>query len=60
MPLGPGGQTTPAQWQLVSESLHAGTAQHAAEPRDLGARVTFVASQLVTDTSRHWRWRAGS
>ena len=42
--LGPGAEVGPAQWQLVSESLHAWAEEHAARPSDLGVRVTYVAS----------------
>jgi DNA-binding transcriptional MerR regulator len=49
--LGPGGQLAPAQWQLVSRSLRTWTEQHGAHPSDLGARVTFVASSPLTETS---------
>jgi DNA-binding transcriptional MerR regulator len=45
--LGPGGQTSPAQWKLVSESIHAWAVQHSASPSELGVRVTFVASTPV-------------
>jgi DNA-binding transcriptional MerR regulator len=50
--LGPGGQTSAAQWQLVSESLRAWVDEHKAQPSDLGMRVTFLASRPVTETSR--------
>jgi hypothetical protein len=50
--LGPGGQTSAAEWQLVSESLRAWADGHGAQPRDLGMRVTFLASKPVTETSR--------
>jgi hypothetical protein len=49
--LGPGGQVGPAQWKLVSESLSAWTQKHAKPTRELGVRVTFLASQPVTETS---------
>jgi hypothetical protein len=42
--LGPGAEVRPAQWQLVSESLHAWAEEHATRPSDLGVRVTYVAS----------------
>jgi DNA-binding transcriptional MerR regulator len=50
--LGPGGEITPADWQLVSESMHAWAAEHAAQPSDLGARVTYLASRPVAAASR--------
>jgi DNA-binding transcriptional MerR regulator len=49
--LGPGGQTSPAQWKLISESLHGWAHEHRAHPSELGARVTFLASTPVTETS---------
>lgn len=50
--LGPGGETTPAQWQLVSESLRAWAEEHTARPADLGTRLTYLASPPITETSR--------
>jgi DNA-binding transcriptional MerR regulator len=41
--LGPGGQLSGPQWQLVSESLHAWGAEKDRQPSDLGVRVTFLA-----------------
>jgi hypothetical protein len=41
--LGRGGETEPAQWQLVSDVLHAWGEAHAARASDLGARITYVA-----------------
>lgn len=49
--LGPGGQTSPAQWKLVMESLHAWAVENAADPIDLGARVTYLAEEPRTETS---------
>jgi hypothetical protein len=49
--LGPGGQISTAQWQLVTESLHAWVGAHDARSSDLGARVTFLASPPVTESS---------
>ena len=49
--LGSGGQTTPAQWQLVSETMRAWAYQHAAQPSDLGLRITYSAPSPVTETS---------
>jgi DNA-binding transcriptional MerR regulator len=37
----PGGQTSPVQWQLVSESLEAWADEHHITPTDLGARITY-------------------
>jgi DNA-binding transcriptional MerR regulator len=51
IPLGPGGQTSLAQWKLVSESLHGWAEEHRARPSELGVRVTFLASTPVTETS---------
>jgi len=39
--LGPGGQTEPAQWQLISQSLHHWSEKHSAQPTQLGARITY-------------------
>ena len=51
--LGPGGETTAAEWQLCSESLRAWADEHAARPADLGVRVTYLASPPpITETSR--------
>jgi hypothetical protein len=41
--IGPGGQIEPAQWQLISQSLHAWVEEHATQPTELGARVTYLA-----------------
>jgi DNA-binding transcriptional MerR regulator len=49
--LGPGGQTSPAQWKLVMESLHAWAVDNTADPSDLGARVTYLAEGPRTQTS---------
>jgi hypothetical protein len=49
--LGPGGQTSPAQWKLVSESLHAWAGEHAAQPSELGVRVTFRAPKPASGTN---------
>jgi DNA-binding transcriptional MerR regulator len=40
--LGPALQVKPAQWQLVSESLHSWAEEHAARPSDLGVRITYI------------------
>jgi DNA-binding transcriptional MerR regulator len=49
--LGPGGETSPAQWKLVSESLRVWAMEHAVKPIELGARITYIASAPVTETS---------
>lgn len=49
--LGPGGQISPAQWQMVSQSLHAWAGEHGAQPTALGVRVTYLASAPVTEGS---------
>jgi DNA-binding transcriptional MerR regulator len=49
--IGPGGQTTPAQWKVVSESLHAWVDEHTARPSELGARITYIASPSGAETS---------
>jgi hypothetical protein len=41
--LGPGGQIEPAQWQLVSQSLHSWGEENAVQPTELGARITYLA-----------------
>ena len=41
--LGPGGQIEPAQWQLISQSLHRWVEEHAVQPSELGARITYLA-----------------
>jgi DNA-binding transcriptional MerR regulator len=45
-------QLTAAQWQLVSETLHAWGADHGQLPSELGVRVTFTAPPVVTADSR--------
>jgi hypothetical protein len=49
---------SPAQWQLASEALHAWAAEHGIKPEelnlapeDLVVRITYLASQPITDTS---------
>jgi hypothetical protein len=49
--LGPGGQISPAQWQMASASLHAWADERGAHPSELGIRVTFLAHAPVTDGS---------
>ena len=46
------------QWQLASEALHAWAGERGTKPEDLdltpedlGVRITYLASQPVTDTS---------
>lgn len=41
--LGRGGETEPAQWQLISEALHTWGEEHGARASDLGMRITYVA-----------------
>jgi DNA-binding transcriptional MerR regulator len=57
LPAGPGGNPG-AQWQLASEALEAWAVEHridperlALKPEDLGMRVTYLASEPVTETS---------
>lgn len=50
--LGPGLQVSPAQWQLVSESMQAWAEGHAVRPSDLGMRVTYVWSHPRVDETR--------
>ena len=45
--LGPGGQATPAQWQLAAGSLFAWADQNGALPSNLGIRVTYLATRRV-------------
>jgi hypothetical protein len=49
--LGPGGQTSAAQWQLAIQSLHAWAEEHSAKPNELGARITYLADGPRTETS---------
>ena len=56
--LGPGGQTSPAQWQLADESLRnwadaqgLDPKQLSLTPEDLGVRITYLASRPITETS---------
>jgi hypothetical protein len=55
--LGPGGQTSPAQWQLAFDSHIAWTDEQgikpedlAIKPEDLGVRITYLASSPVAGT----------
>ncbi|HEX3541053.1 MAG TPA: helix-turn-helix domain-containing protein [Acidimicrobiales bacterium] len=57
LPAGPGGNRSP-QWQLASEALHAWADERwidpeslALKPEDLGVRITYLASEPVTETS---------
>jgi len=57
--LGPGGQISPAQWQLADEALRnwanaqaiTDPKQVSLTPEDLGVRITYLASQSVDTTS---------
>jgi len=49
--LGPGGQTSAVQWQLVWESLHAWGEERGAEPNELGVRITYYAPPPRTEGS---------
>jgi len=57
LPAGPAGNPA-VQWQLASEALHAWAADGgidpdglALQPEDLGVRITYFASEPVTETS---------
>jgi hypothetical protein len=47
--LGPGGQITPAQSELVSASLHAWAEENKAHPTYLGVRVTYLVPPPPTE-----------
>lgn len=47
--LGPGGQTEPAQWQLITQSLIGWAEEHAAQPTELGARITYLADSTTPE-----------
>ncbi len=47
--LGPGGQIEAAQWQLISQSLQGWAEQHAAQPSELGARITYLADPTAAE-----------
>lgn len=49
--IGPGGQTSAVQWQLVSESLHAWGEERGVEPNDMGVRITYLAPPPRTEDS---------
>jgi DNA-binding transcriptional MerR regulator len=56
LPAGPGGNPA-VQWQLASEALRVWAVEHgdperaALKPEDLGVRITYLASEPVTETS---------
>jgi DNA-binding transcriptional MerR regulator len=54
LPTGPGGNPG-VQWQLATEALHAWAAEHGInpdeKPEDLGVRITYLATEPVTQTS---------
>jgi DNA-binding transcriptional MerR regulator len=57
LPAGPGGNPG-VHWQLASEALHAWAEEHGLnpeelelKPEDLGVRITYLASEPVTETS---------
>ena len=47
--LGPGGQTEPAQWQLITQSLQSWAQEHKVQPAELGARITYLADTTVPE-----------
>lgn len=47
--LGPGVQTEPAQWQLITQSLQSWAQEHTVEPTELGARITYLADATVPE-----------
>jgi hypothetical protein len=49
--IGPGGQTSTVQWQLVSESLQTWGQERGVEPSDLGVRITYFAPPPRADDS---------
>ena len=56
--LGPGGQISPAQWQLADEALRSWADAQGLDPKqlsltpeDLGVRITYLATPPITDTS---------
>jgi DNA-binding transcriptional MerR regulator len=49
--IGPGGQTSVAQWQLVWESLHAWGDGRGIQPSELGSRITYLATPPRTAES---------
>jgi DNA-binding transcriptional MerR regulator len=49
--LGRGGEVSPAQWQLVSESLYAWGEGRAARPSDLGMRITYTSNGPASESN---------
>jgi hypothetical protein len=49
--LGPGGEISAPQWQLVWESLHAWGTERGVEASELGGRVTYRATPPITKDS---------
>lgn len=49
--LGPYGQASGPQWQLLSESLHSWGVERGVQPSDLGARITYLATPSGTEDS---------
>jgi len=56
--LGPGGQISPAQWQLADEALRSWAEAQGLDPKqlsltpeDLGVRITYLASRPITEKS---------
>jgi len=49
--LGPGGQTSAPQWQLISESFHTWGDERGVQPSDLGVRITYLATPPITSDS---------
>jgi DNA-binding transcriptional MerR regulator len=56
--LGPGGQISPARWQLADEALRSWAGAQGIDPKqlsltpdDLGMRITYLASPPITETS---------
>jgi DNA-binding transcriptional MerR regulator len=48
--MGPGMEISAAQWQLVSESLHAWAEGQSIRPTDLGMRITYLAGNPPDET----------
>jgi DNA-binding transcriptional MerR regulator len=49
--LGPAGQLSAPQWQLVSESLHTWGGERGVEASELGVRITYIATPPITKDS---------
>jgi DNA-binding transcriptional MerR regulator len=49
--LGPGGQVSAPQWQLISESLHTWGGERDVQPSELGVRITYLATPPRTSDS---------